>query len=68
MVAQKKEHRLSAGEKCVELTETLTVEKKAEKVRKIGTRITLRNSRSNGIFRQNDGNNGRVVPELMLAV
>lgn len=55
MVTQKKS-RLSAGKKCVELTETLTVEKKAEKVRKIGTRITLRSSRSNGISRQNDGN------------
>lgn len=47
----KKEHRLSADEKCVELTETLTVEKKVEKVREIGTRITLRSSHSNGIFR-----------------
>lgn len=34
---RKKEHRLSADEKCMELTETLTVEKKAEKVREIAT-------------------------------
>lgn len=42
-------------EKYVELTETPIVKKKAKKRAKLRARITLRSSRPNGIFQQNDG-------------
>lgn len=55
MVTPKKHHIVS-WRKMYGTDGMSTVDKKAEKVREIGTRITLRSSPSNGIFRQNDGN------------